>query len=461
MDKARGYDVCARGTAPLILALQQTLLTFIASAPSQISHGKSSLHRKGASTGTIARHAKAYGRCPRSTKTPWNRTYLHRDLLRRKCTTYWVENMRLTLNSAFVAGGGSHLQQYHPQNRERDEHGLPDRPTYDRSSHTSGMDGFRGPTFVPQAEPDYSSLEEAEAAFMKLLKRAGVEADWTWEEAMRATITDPQYRSIKDAKDRKLAFDKYIADLYAQEKDKEKDRQAKLRSDFMRMLRSHPEIKYYTRWKTARDILEAETIFKTAKTEAERISLFREYRNELYKEHVDNESTARRSAMDELESILTSLDLEPYTRWSEAQGIIQADDRITGDRKFRSLTKSDVLQAFERHIKALERRFNDTRQKQKNQKSRRERQARDSYLGLLKDLRSANKIKAGTKWMDLVPLIEDDPRYVAMLGLPGSTPLELFWDTVEEEERVLRGKRNDVMDVLDVGPITYKLWQVH
>jgi len=36
-----------------------------------------------------------------------------------------------------------------------------------------------------------------------------------------------------------------------------------------------------------------------------------------------------------------------------------------------------------------------------------------------------------------------------MLGQPGSTPLDLFWDMVEEEERGLRSTRNDVLDVLD------------
>jgi pre-mRNA-processing factor 40 len=69
---------------------------------------------------------------------------------------------------------------------------------------------------------------------------------------------------------------------------------------------------------------------------------------------------------------------------------------------------------------------------------------------LLNELRSNGKIKAGAKWMQILPLIEEDPRYVAMLGQSGSIPLELFWDMVEEEERALRGRRNDVLDVLDV-----------
>ena len=53
--------------------------------------------------------------------------------------------------------------------------------------------------------------------------------------------------------------------------------------------------------------------------------------------------------------------------------------------------------------------------------------------------------------MNICPLIEEDPRYLGILGNSGSTPLDLFWDMVEEEERSLRGPRNDVLDVLDVS----------
>lgn len=286
---------------------------------------------------------------------------------------------------------------------------------------------------------------------MKVLRRVGAQPEWTWEQAMRATITDSQYRAIKDPKDRKAAFDKYVMELRSQEKDKERDRQAKLRSDFTMMLRRHPEIRYYTRWQTAKPIIEAESVFRAARSEDERINLFNEYRNELYKAHLEDEQASRKSALDELGSILASLDLEPYTRWSEAQEIISSNDRFAGDDKFKSLTKSDILKAFENHIKFLERSFNDARQSEKLLRARRERQNRDSFVGLLKDLQSAGKVKAGTKWMEILPMIEDDPRYVALLGQTGSTPLDLFWDMVEEEERILRAKRNDVLDVLDVS----------
>jgi pre-mRNA-processing factor 40 len=267
---------------------------------------------------------------------------------------------------------------------------------------------------------------------------------------MRATIKDPQYRALKDPKDRKAAFEKYAVEVRLQEKEKAKDRLAKLKADFGTMLRSHPEIKHYSRWKTIRPIIEGETIFRSTDDEDERRQLFEEYIVELKKAHVENEAVTRKAAMTDLVAILKALELEPYTRWSEAQGVIQSNERIKNDAKFQTLSKSDVLTAFENHIKSLERAFNDARQQQKISRARKERQNRDNFVNLLNELRSHGKIKAGSKWMNVLPEIENDPRYVALLGQSGSTPLDLFWDMVEEGERALRGRRNDVYDVLEV-----------
>lgn len=303
---------------------------------------------------------------------------------------------------------------------------------------------------MPSNDPDYSNLDEAEAVFHKLLRRVGVQPDWTWIQTMKATAKDPQYRAIKDPKDRKAAWERYIAEVRSQDKDREKDRQAKLRTDFSSMLKSHPEIRHYTRWNTAKGIIEGETIFRSAKNEQEAQAIFNDYRADILKAHNESESTKRKSALDRLVSLLAELDLGPYTRWHEASKALQADERYQGDETFTSLSKIDLLKAFENHIKALERTFNDKRQREKSDRARTDRQHRDAFMELLKDLRLAGKIKADTKWTDIHDLIEDDPRYVAMLGQAGSTPLDLFWDMIEEEDRSLRNKRNDALDVLEV-----------
>jgi len=325
-----------------------------------------------------------------------------------------------------------------------------DRTPFESREGPRRSDGIALPAVPKEVVPDYSSFEEAEAAFLKLLKRSNVQPDWTWEQAMRTTIRDPQYRALKDPKDRKAAFEKYAIEVRQQEKEKAKERLAKLRADFGNMLRTHPEIKHFSRWSTVRPIIERETVFRSADSEEERKQLFEEYILELKKQNVEQETADRKRAMSDLVTTLKALELEPYTRWGQAQEILEKNERIQSDPSFKLLSKSDILTAFEDHIKSLERTFNDAKQQQKASKARRERQNRDHFIELLQELRTQGKIKAGTKWLSIVPELEKDPRYVAMLGQSGSTPLDLFWDSIEEEERALRGRRNDVYDVLEV-----------
>lgn len=305
--------------------------------------------------------------------------------------------------------------------------------------------------FVPaNNDPEYATAEEAEAAFVKLLKRCGVQPDWTWEQAIRATARDPQFRAIKDPKDRKEAFEKFCHDVIIQDKERAKERLTKLRVDFETMLKRHPEISHYTRWKTARPMIEGETIFRSTDNEAERRQLFEEYIIGLKKAHTEEQTTKRKGAMDGLVDLLPKLNLEPYTRWSDAQGIISSTQPFKNDERYQALSQFDILTAFQSHMKALERAFNDSKQEAKNRKLRKERKSRDAFKTLLDELRRDGKINAGTKWSRLVPLIENDTRYTDMAGQGGSTPQELFWDMVEEQERGLRGRRNDVSDVLQV-----------
>ena len=390
-----------------------------------------------------------------SKESTWDMPQEYRNALARAQTSGRPSSQYVDFkNYAATADIISRAQQFvaGPQSSsasQRDEF-PPDRRESERRDFTS-TNGIPVTISTQEQTVEYSTFEEAEAAFLKVLKKYNVDPDWTWEQTMRATIKDPTYRALKDPKDRKAAFEKYAIEVRQQEKERAKERLAKLRADFGTMLRRHSEIKHYSRWKTVRPMIAGETIFRSTDDESERRQLFDEYILELKKSHVEYQSAARKSALTDLVAILKTLDLEPYTRWAEAQKVIQSNERIQSDAKFETLSKSEILTTFEDHMKFLERSFNDARQQEKASKARRERQTRDRFIALLSELRSQGKIKAGTKWMNLLPEIEEDPRYVGMLGQAGSTPMDLFWDIVEEEERALRGKRNHVYDVLEVS----------
>lgn len=58
-------------------------------------------------------------------------------------------------------------------------------------------------------------------------------------------------------------------------------------------------------------------------------------------------------------------------------------------------------------------------------------------------------IVEGTKWKEVFNLFENDERFLNMLGQSGSTPLELFWDVVEQLDTEFRLRRDYVLDVLE------------
>jgi pre-mRNA-processing factor 40 len=358
--------------------------------------------------------------------------------------------------AGWPAGPASSAPSY-DNRRERDEY-RPDRhdrrDDRDRDRRDDRESGFGGDrpniSFTTGTELQFSTPQEAEAAFMKVLRQMKVQPDWTWLQAVRAGIHDPNWRAIPEPEKREEAFKKYCEDLRAQEKHKEQDRQAKLRSDFTAMLRSHPEIKYYTRWKTALPIIEEETIFRSAKDDTERRALFEEYIISLKKAHDEEEAESRRSALDEVMSLLQGLDLEPFTRWQAAEEKLEQNHEFNSE-KFEALTRMDVLNQFEKHIRQLQREHNDKVQAERRKKHRVERKNRDAFLELLDDLRKSGLLRAGTKWKDIHDAIQDDPRYTAMLGQSGSSPLDLFRDALEEEEGKFRTLRRRALDVLEVG----------
>ncbi|PIB01589.1 Pre-mRNA-processing protein prp40 [Cercospora beticola] len=373
----------------------------------------------------------------------------------------------------FVAGGGGGYggrDDYHGGRGRRDDrdHGLPQKPSFDRGGDRGDRGGnpwearreqvgYGGPMPVKTDEPEYSTAEAAEEAFFKLLKRNNITPDTEWQDALRLVIRDREYRAIKDPKERKNAFEKYCTEMRAEQKSKEKERKERAREDFRRMLSTHDNIEHYTRWKTARPTIEHESAFKSVGDEDERRNIFDEYVLELKKQHVENEAKRRKDAMNELQKTLEVLILDPNTTWTDAEEKIDNNERFVTNETLKGVHKLDIFLAFENHMKALERSANEATQKEKQLKKRKQRQARDAYKQLLSEKLQEGQIKAGSKWSDFFPLIKDDERFLNYLTVPvppypgatASNARELFWDMVEDEERKLRSKRNDALDVLE------------
>lgn len=59
----------------------------------------------------------------------------------------------------------------------------------------------------------FATVEEGEKAFMHLLRKAGVDANWTWDQTMRTIITDPLYKALNTLAEKKAAWQKVRANV--------------------------------------------------------------------------------------------------------------------------------------------------------------------------------------------------------------------------------------------------------
>lgn len=337
------------------------------------------------------------------------------------------------------------------------------RDTRSRDDYRSGPErerrddgGYRGPIASTPGGIEYANPADAASAFDKMLKRVGVQTDWTWERTLREIIRDPAFRSLKDPSSRKDAFVRYIDNLRIHDKEAEIERLAKFKVDFRNMLARHSEIKHYTRWKTALGYIQDEPSFASDNPESEKRRLFDEYVLELRKLDADKRTNDHQAAVNELQALLQKIVVSPNMRWAEANQQLNAMPEFAADLKFQTLTKTEVLDAFAVQIRHAWDQANDIAQRAKKQRARRARQTRDAYRDLLYDLSEADELTPQSSWQEIYPRIKDTAQLKALLkscrsGDPkrdGSTPIDLFFDFLDDMEGQLHLLRKQIDKII-------------
>lgn len=283
----------------------------------------------------------------------------------------------------------------------------------------------------------WATHEEAEKAFNHLLRKAGVDPTWTWDHTMRAIVTDPLYKSFSSLAERKAAWQKYVDGLKQKEIEEKEARLAKLRPAIRNMLRGNPNVFHYTTFTTADRLFSQHPIWQQAKVEAERKLIFEEYVAELKQREVQESREIRARSIAKVVTLFKQLEVDVMTRWRQAHNMLRDSHEWKNDEELQKLPDLDILLAFEDYSRVKEREFEEQFRKSQIEKARQERKAREAFKALLANLVRENKIRPRTKWKEVYSLFSSESAYLDMLGKPGSTPLELFWDVVDELDQQL------------------------
>lgn len=136
-------------------------------------------------------------------------------------------------------------------------------------------------TLVSEEPQLYASKIEAKNAFKELLESVHVEADWTWEQAMRVIINDKRYGALKSLGERKQAFNEYLSHRKKQESEEKRAKQKLTREKFLAMLEESKDLTSHMRWSKALLMFEDDPRFLAVEKDREREELFEDYIVEL------------------------------------------------------------------------------------------------------------------------------------------------------------------------------------
>ncbi|KAG0166822.1 hypothetical protein DFQ28_006852 [Apophysomyces sp. BC1034] len=215
------------------------------------------------------------------------------------------------------------------------------------------------------------------------------------------------------------------------------------------MLENTREIKPYTRFRNAAKLLANNPAFTQLKPEKQREIYFEEYVHGLQRREKDRLRELRKSSMERFADLLRNIPEITYkTKWKEAQNIYSNRPEFEDPKAFEGMDLLDFLSVFEEHSRQLwETPLDDLNQMIRDRR-RKERRTREGFKSLIHELLEKRLINARTTWKEIYPFIENDQRYLNLLGVRESTPIDLVWDTLDNLDEQLYQQKKIIYDIL-------------
>ncbi|KAF5210929.1 FF domain family protein [Clavispora lusitaniae] len=296
--------------------------------------------------------------------------------------------------------------------------------------------------------PVFESSKEAHEAFFEMLAQENVDSTWSFEKVIERFVQNPVYWSIPDASERKSLYDEYLLRKLQQESQDKTKLIETFKRNFVQVLeeyRNNNKLTATTRWSTLKSMLieEENPIFKhSVLPDAEIAKIFHDFVENFTSEEKRKLQEKKDQALTELDAYLSQLISAQKSHdltWETLYKRLQNDARFKANKHFQVLTKTDMLDLYRNKIypKIVEEIMKEVViARKRNYRS--DRKARQAFKALMAKV----TINANTLFQDVLPQLEDEDEFIEICGRNGSTPLELFWDIVDEKRQILKVKKD-------------------
>jgi len=298
---------------------------------------------------------------------------------------------------------------------------------------------------------EWTSKEEAKQAFKDLLREKNVPSTATWEQTMKLIVHDYRFEALPKVNEKKQVFNTYKQQKANEEKEQDRERAKENREKLRLYLEEHPRMHSHVRWRKACEMFENDKTWSVV-PERERKDLFEDVIFYLAKREKEDEKKLHLYNKQYMLDVFGKMEgLVHRTLWSEVQNILRENLTYKNDDKIQEIMmqdKEDALTAFMDYLKELERDYEEERIHEKNRVKRQHRKYREAFCTLLDELHKHGLINSMSRWMDLFPKLKPDKRFLDMLGIPGSTPLDLFKFFVEDLKSRYSDEKKIIKDIL-------------
>ncbi|KAL1123097.1 hypothetical protein AAG570_002185 [Ranatra chinensis] len=307
------------------------------------------------------------------------------------------------------------------------------------------------PGNLRQEAPDskiYKDKKELAEAFKNLLKEKDVPSNATWEQAMKLISSDPRYPHMKHFSDKKQVFNAYKTQRRKEEAEEQRLRIKKAKEDLEEFLMTSEKMSSTLRYYRCQEVFGDLEVWKNV-ADTDRREIYEDCVFNLAKREKEEAKARKKRNMKQLASILDSMtQIDHRTTWQEAQQMLLDNPNFVNDADLLGMDKEDALIVFEDHIRELEKEEEEEKEREKKRRKRQQRKNRDAFGMLLNELHEEGKLTSMSLWVELYPIISADIRFSAMLGQPGSTPLDLFKFYVEDLKSRFHDERKIIKEIL-------------
>jgi len=276
--------------------------------------------------------------------------------------------------------------------------------------------------------PKFDNKTLAKEKLCVLFELRGVTHHTKWDEAQRLIQADTRYNcfEILSTGEKKQTFSEFVTQANRKARDVHRQKRVKARESLVEALYNWPDLQPNSKYATFASAFKHSWWFDQI-DEVEKDELFHDCMDDYEKRYREDRRRLRNEQMKKLiVKYGQNIQLSYLTRWTTVQEVMK------DDADFNALEKLEALTAWEDFVYESEKTEKENR---RQNLFRQQRHVRDAFVALLDDNATKGILTYKTNWIDFMAILQNDQRYLNMIGQPGLTAHVLFDDKVYELEQ--------------------------